>query len=746
MNNLRSSFIYTIVFLLGIVSLSNAQNYISIYDAATLEPLAYANVKLTEINSHSIQYTTTDDNGKFEIPFKTKTLIEATYIGYNKVRKEITPGQQAIIYAFANEQEIDEVVVTGSPKETTAEKSVYQVNVINQETLQKKSANNLAEALQNELNIQISQDGILGSQIEMQGMSGYNVKVMIDGVPVIGRMDGNIDLSQINMNNIERIEVVEGPLSAIYGTNAIAGVINLITKQNQKNKIEGAAKFYYESVGTYNVDANVGFKKNNHYINLNAGRYFFDGWNPTKNYDRDVLWNPKEQYFGGINYTYRTNKDWFHRFKTNYFQDRILNRYDPAGQLPIAFDDWYKTKRFDFTYAVNGQINKNLSINSNNAYNFFSRVKNKYKKNLNTLESILVPDTEGEDNQDTTQLNQWMSRTSIYWDNPDKIYSVQGGIDINVENGKGGRFKSTNGGNLTMVDASFFVSSSINPTEKLAIVPAIRYGYNNMYIKIPTPSLQIKYDISKNSTYRINYGMGFRTPSLKEMYLNFNDANHNVFGNPDLKPESSHSVSTSYIYHNSFNKHGLKVKTKFFYNHKYNAIVLTPDENLVYKYLNITQNTSLGFQLENSYSFKGLSLNIGISYTGLSNDLYKSDNSLKRYYFYPQLQTNASYDFKKINLSLNVFNKFMGKRYDYYLNENEEAVQLQTQAYNIMDFTVQKGFWKNRIGISAGIKNIFNVTSIVGSQTGGAHSGGNNTTQIGTGRTYFVGLKIQSKN
>lgn len=746
MSNKKNSFLISIIICLGIVSISNAQNHINIYDAATLEPLAYANIKLTELSTHSIKYTTTDERGKFEIPFKTKTLVEASYIGYNKVRKEIMPGQEAIIYAFANEQEIDEVVVTGSAKETTIDKSVYNVNVITAETLQKRAVNNLAEALQNELNIQIKQDGVLGSQIEMQGMGGYNVKVMIDGVPVIGRMDGNIDLSQINMNNIERIEVVEGPLSAMYGTNAIAGVINLITKQNQKNTVEGAAKFYYESNGTYNVDGNVGFKKKNHYISLNAGRYFFDGWNPTKDYDRDVLWNPKEQYFGGINYTYRTKKDWFHRFKTNYFQDKILNRYDPAGQLPIAFDDWYKTKRFDFTYATNGKIGKNLTLNSVNAYNLFNRIKNRYRKNLNTLESELVQDTEGEDNQDTTSLNQWMTRTALYWDNPEKIISVQGGIDINVENGKGGRFTEENGSSITMVDASFFVSLDIHPIKKVSIVPALRYGYNNMYVKLPTPSLQFKYDVSENSAFRLNYGMGYRTPDLKEMYLVFNDANHNIFGNKDLKAESSHNFSTSYNYQNSFNKHGLKIGTKFFYNHKYNAIVLTPDANLVYKYVNIAQNTSLGVQFDNRYTFKGLTVGVGISYTGLTNDLYPKDNSLKKYYFYPQMQTNVSYDFKKINLSLNLFNKWMGKRYDYQLNENDEAVQIQTQSYDLMDFTVQKGFWKNRIGITAGIKNILNVTNIIGSQTSGAHSSANNSSQIGTGRTYFVGLKISSKH
>ena len=68
--------------------------------------------------------------------------------------------------------------------------------------------------------------------MSVQGLSGENVKILIDGVPVVGRLNGNVDLSQINLTNIERVEIVEGPLSVNYGTNALAGTINLITKKN----------------------------------------------------------------------------------------------------------------------------------------------------------------------------------------------------------------------------------------------------------------------------------------------------------------------------------------------------------------------------------------------------------------------------------------------------------------------------------------------------------------------------------
>jgi len=731
--------------VLGLTFSVQAQNNVRIYDAETLEPLPYAHVKLTEIRSDKKVQVFSDEQGNIAIPFQDETRLELSYIGYQKLDKNIQPKKTAILYAFALETKIDEVVITGNPTETSTKESMYEVKIIDKEELQRRAAINLSDALMNELNVQISRDGVLGSQVNLQGLGGNNVKIMIDGVPIIGRLDGNIDLSQINMNNIERIEVVEGPLSAIYGSNAIAGVINLITKQNQKNSAEGFVNTYYESIGTYNVDALVGFKKDKHFIQLSGGRYFFDGWNPS-DYDRDVQWNPKEQYFAGLNYVIRSDKDWFHKFKGNYFEDKILNRYDPAGSIPVAFDDWYHTKRIDGSYIAIGKLSKNLSFNSTNAYNNYNRIKNKYQKNLTTLESNLVPDSEYDDNQDTTVANQWMTRTYISYENPNQRFGIQAGTDINIENGKGGRFTGEDGSSVIIADIAFFASVNIQLNEKLNLQPALRYAYNSQFKVLPTPSLQFKYAINERLTYRLNYGMGFRAPSLKEQYLIFNDANHNIFGNRDLVPEQSQNISSSISYSNQKNLHQYELNGKVFYNYKYNAIALTPDDNGMFQYVNIMDFTTLGAQVTGKYQFKNFRSNLGFSYTGISNTTYNNQGANSKFFFYPQIQSNFSYYFRKANLTLSFYNKWNGSRKDFRLNNLDNTTeQVTIQGYNLMDLTIQKGFWKNRISINAGIKNILNVANINGTSSSGAHSGDDGT-QIAAGRTYFVGLKIGSKN
>ena len=113
---------------------------------------------------------------------------------------------------------LEEVVITGQINEVNIDNALHDINIIGSETIIKGGFTNLSEILKFQSNIQISNDNILGSQINIQGVTGENIKILIDGKPMIGRLNGNIDLSQVNLLNIKRIEIVEGPLSVNYGS------------------------------------------------------------------------------------------------------------------------------------------------------------------------------------------------------------------------------------------------------------------------------------------------------------------------------------------------------------------------------------------------------------------------------------------------------------------------------------------------------------------------------------------------
>ncbi|MGB1017426.1 MAG: TonB-dependent receptor [Chitinophagales bacterium] len=737
------TYLITIILSLSVFS-AKAQNTFKVFDAKTLEALSYATVQL--VNTEGKRYnSSTNYEGEIEIPFQFEGDIEVqiSYVGYQSFIKKINPSRTKIIYLFPYEEKVDDVIVTANPKESSSKESLYKIEVIAKEEIESRAANTLDEALMNNMNIEI-QRSVLGSSINLQGLSGANVKIMIDGVPVVGRLNGEVDLSQINMSNIERIEIVEGPLSVIYGSNALAGVINLITKKSQKNKYEIGINTYYESVGNYNVDANLGVKFKDHYLSVNGGRYFFAGWNEG-DYNRDLDWDPKEVYFADFNYVYRTKGDWFNRVKVSYFKDKILDRKNPSSFFTKADDIWFKTRRIDAAYILNGTYKENFYIQSTNAYNNYSRIKNTYTKDLSNLGSIIKQNTDFSNFQDTTVIQQVTSRTFIAYKNPNAKYNYQVGYDFNLESGKGQKFSDDEGKNITMADIAAFVTFTYKPTKKLSIQPAMRYGYNSKFTTRPTLSGTIKYNFTKNTIFRISYGMGFRAPTLKEMYLDFQDINHNIQGNEDLKAERSHNVSVNFEFGKSIKLHNYNVKIGGFFNHKYDGIFLAQKisaDDTEFTYVNADKFQTLGGQIDIAYKVKHFSANTGLSYIGTYNTEVEGNDDLNKFFFRPQWKLNLSYNFAKWGLKISLFNKLIGSSYDYNIAADGTTKAVKLDTYDLMDFTATKTLWKKRIKISAGIKNILGVTSVNnGLVSAGAHSSGGGA-QISTGRTYFVGLKF----
>ena len=187
-------------------------------------------------------------------------------------------------------------------KRQNIDSSVYKVKIIGQSILEKDVFQTVADVINFETNLNIEQDNILGSGINIQGISGQNVKILIDDVPVIGRLNGNVDLSQILLHNVYQIEIIEGPLSVSYGTDALAGTINIITKKKYNKKVNVGLNNYYESVGRYNNSFDVAYNSGNHQYSLELARHFFDGWSPNDDFtlfpentvadtNRYKLWN-----------------------------------------------------------------------------------------------------------------------------------------------------------------------------------------------------------------------------------------------------------------------------------------------------------------------------------------------------------------------------------------------------------------------------------------------------------------------
>jgi outer membrane receptor for ferrienterochelin and colicins len=273
--------------------------------------------------------------------------------------------------SFPTVKLLDEVIITGNYKPTGIDKSVILTRNINIEKLQSLGVQNVGDALKFQTNMRLQQDNILGTALSMQGLSGENVKILIDGVPQTGRQNGNIDLSQLNLANVERIEIVEGPLSVQYGTNALAGTINIITKKKLEKPFAAQINTYLESVGHINLNGNFGLKHDAHSFLVSGGRNFFDGWSDVDT-SRFKQWKPKIQYFGDVRYGFTLDKTQI-GLSGSYFDEYILNRGRPIQpDNEKAFDDTYKTQRyntaFNWTQSFDNQWNTNFILAYNKIY------------------------------------------------------------------------------------------------------------------------------------------------------------------------------------------------------------------------------------------------------------------------------------------------------------------------------------------------------------------------------------------
>ena len=116
------------------------------------------------------------------------------------------------------------VVVTAQFAPTEIRQTVNSVRVINRKTIENRAAVNLEELLQTESNIRLNQDAVLGSSLSINGLRGENVKILLDGVPVVGRLNGSVDAGQLPLAAVEQVEIIEGAQSLLYGSEASAGV------------------------------------------------------------------------------------------------------------------------------------------------------------------------------------------------------------------------------------------------------------------------------------------------------------------------------------------------------------------------------------------------------------------------------------------------------------------------------------------------------------------------------------------
>lgn len=744
---MKQNYIGFILLIIGFIiyspNLTAQKAQLKIIDKQTSEACVFSNVVLYNSNNNYLGGAISDKNGNVEFDIKGKTKFVISSIGYQKHTGFISPGESKTIKLSVDYVGLDEVVVTGQFEPKKADQSIYKIDVINSKTLTERGVTNLAEALSNETGIRLSVDPSTGTSIEMQGMGGENVKYLIDGIPITGRVNGDIDLSQINMENVDHIEIVQGPMSVVYGTSALAGVINIITKQNTKARNIIKLNSYIDNKNNYNAGLYASIIRGKHTVTFTAYRNMFQGIDINLNVDSVKFPSGKDRYME-FKPKRVLNSDLEYAFRDKYFQLKVKSQYmnlllksynNPTPML-IAYDADYYTTRSINSVTLSNKISNSLSYNIIGAYTYFGRTTDYISSDLVSLEKVKTGSSK-------TVFYNGMTRGNFTYAKKESVLSYQFGWDINYDAGEGDKIED----GAKIGDYAAFLSLQYIPIKKLTIQPGFRFIYNTIYGAPFIPSINIQWLIIENLNFRISYAKGFRAPSLKELYLDFKDSNHNLEGNKDLKAETTNSYNASFSYKLEKNKYRIKLEPSFFFNDGKDAITLivTDVESSSATNTNLGGRRTLGGAFNVSYiNFTGLTLGAGISTTGETYD-YKGEGAYTPVIYYNNYTFNAKYNFRKIKLILMSNLKYYGTTPSLAVNpDTEEYYQVYTDPFGDVELTVTKLFWQNRLTLVVGGKNLLDNYS---KRTYGYV--GERYEYLGPmnyGRTYFIKLNLKLSN
>ena len=654
-------------------------------------------------------------------------LIKATHIGFIDYLDTVSNTYSVDTLKIELEEfsvPLNEVVITAQIEALSQRDAVNNIISISKNEIEELNSLNLSELLNQQALFDIQFDPALGSSIEMQGMSGNNINILVDGIPIIGRKGGQIDISQLNLSNIEKIEIVRGPSSVSYGTNSTGGVINLITKRRiDKNQI--IFSNYFENIGLkqYNIDINKKIKTQQ--FNVNIGLFDFAGLNNDTLRSND--WKPKRQAFGQIMWVSKIRKNNL-RFRSYYFDEKLVElgneNFPPFDGT--ALDNHYLTIRNTNDLSIDRKT-ENYSINT-----FVSQSATKFKR-VQYLVDINSNEEENTNNLDFNSedlFSAWYLRSEYNRLNWDKV-SLQAGIESRSDLVSGSRIKSDK---AITYEFSFFSKTELKLNQNIKSQLGIRVPYHSIYPAPISPSFEMLYSRSSKLQYRASYARGFRAPTIKELFLEFVDFNHNIVGNSELEAEYSHAFNSSIVY-TPYQKDTKYIQIDIQGSLQYlnNKIDLAQIENTTgYTYFNISNakyyglNTTIDSKVSKSSKIR-LGWNVYKTELNESLDPTRFQNISFLYKYF-----NSQHKFGA-NINLKYTPEITSQRY-----QDNELVSVKQEPFESINLNFNKTFIKLNSTLSLGIKNLTNLKNI-NSLGGGIHSSSESI--LSWGRTFFINLK-----
>jgi len=394
---------------------------------------------------------------------------------------------------------LEEVVVTATKTLRQLSTLPMPAKLITKEEIAKSSSTKLSDILDDQPGIFIVPDFGGGNGIQIQGLDSQYTLLLIDGSPIIGRQSGTLDLDRISIGNIEQVEIIKGSSSSLYGTDALGGVVNLITSK-AKDSISAEASYKISTFNTNDISVNLG-KISQNGDNLN---FYFNSFN-SNGYDLndDPILNtvePYKSYTGFLRHNFKKNK-W------SYFSSvRIYNE-----NQNFRLDENSYGKNIINELGINSSINYIKNKNYKLIFeNYYTNYKNdeEFRLNQNSIEESF--------------FNQSLFKSelrSIYTIN--KKNTLTFGLGFYSELLKRNNF---NREEVSQNSFNYFVQYEGFIFENTNYVFGARYDQYDEYESEFSPRFAIRTQINDNVSSKISIGKGFKTPDYRQLYFNFSNS------------------------------------------------------------------------------------------------------------------------------------------------------------------------------------------------------------------------------
>ena len=507
----------------------------------------------------------------------------------------------------------DSVVVTATRTERKLSNLTVPVTIINAKTIQQNGALRLTDILKEQTGLNLTSG--FGAGVQLQGLNPDYTIILINGEPLVGRTAGVLDLNRIALGNIKKIEIVKGPSSSLYGSEAMAGVINIIT-----DAAFGAPLSMGIRYGTYNtLDANLDTKLSNQKIQYQGfyNLYQTDGYSIRPNSNSRVT-TPIDRYATTQQLKLNLSNKTSLVFNSRFTKEQIQNE--------IAVSNNGVT-----IYSIGKEDIKDANLSASLNHRFSNQIKTSLRAYATTYDAVQnLLTINGLPYRDVLNHNFKRIENQTDWDLHKNLQAVFG-VGAVWEGVKSSRYDSEKVRKQNDIQYAF-TQWEWKPIKKFTFIGGLRFDRNSQFASALSPKVSMLYKLNAKHQFKLSIGQGFKAPDFRQLFLDFTNAaagSYSVFGSAQaqqviarldalgqignlfpsyyqlkaLKPEYSNGVHFTWDWKVNAKTN---LSSQFFRNDIKNLIESQQVGTYIsgaqiYSYLNIGRAFTTGFEIEGQH-------------------------------------------------------------------------------------------------------------------------------------------------